>query len=75
MKKRVSLLIAFVILLCLVGWTSYGQQGKSQTLWEYKVIGHGTATGEQELNELGAQGWELVGIANDGLRFYLKRKK
>jgi hypothetical protein len=75
MKKRVSLLIAFVILLCLVGWASYGQQGKSQTVWEYKFTGRATATGEQELNDLGAQGWELVSVDNDGTRFYLKRKK
>lgn len=75
MKRGVSLLVALVVLLCLVGWAGYAQQSKSQPAWEYKVIGHGTFTGEQELNGLGLQGWELVSVANDGVTFYLKRRK
>jgi hypothetical protein len=47
--------------------------------WEYKVISGTTEAdplaAERELNALGKDGWELVGIVNvaDDLRFYLKR--
>ena len=47
--------------------------------WEYKIIG-GTAatdslTAERELNALGKDGWELVGIVNvaNDVQLYLKR--
>jgi len=75
MKRGVLLLVALAVLLCLAGWAGHAQQRKSQPAWEYKVIGHGSATGEQELNELGLQGWELVSVARDGQIYYLKRKK
>jgi hypothetical protein len=38
--------------------------------FEYKVVG---SPSEEELNELGAQGWELS--STDGHRFILKRPK
>jgi hypothetical protein len=42
--------------------------------WEYKVLVQ-TAISEQELNALGAAGWELVGIVPlpETTRFYFKR--
>ena len=75
MNRKVALLITLVALLCLAGWTGYGQQSRQRDKWEYKIAGHGTETGEQELNELGAQGWELTSVSQDGGRFYLKRKR
>jgi Domain of unknown function (DUF4177) len=75
MKRGVVLLIAMTVLLCVVGWAGLAQERKTQPAWEYKVIGHGTASGEKELNEFGQQGWELVSVTNDGVTYYLKRKK
>ena len=52
----------------------YEKQG-----WEYKVISKDAAADagvtEGELNALGQDGWELVGVfqTSGGLQFYLKR--
>jgi hypothetical protein len=52
----------------------YEKQG-----WEYKIIVKKPADEElpteQELNKLGASGWELVGVVrlSDKVQFYLKR--
>lgn len=47
--------------------------------WEYKTEHHGTMS-EKKLNELGAEGWELVAIGrepslNSHQTFYFKRQK
>ena len=82
-KLRVTLLS--VALLCLVGWTVYGQvpaqrTGPARQIWEYRVIETQflesyTAAGEvqQLLNQGGAEGWELLRI--DDKRYYFKRPK
>jgi hypothetical protein len=47
--------------------------------WEYKVVVRNAAEkdllSERELNELGARGWELVGVAalSGKAQFYFKR--
>jgi Domain of unknown function (DUF4177) len=50
-------------------------------VWEYKLLTK-PMTGEEvpsekELNELGAAGWELVGVTTvrDAVRFYFKRPR
>ena len=77
MKKAYGF-IALVAVLVLFTWTGFGQKKNQRTVtWEYKLTGR-ASTGEQELNKLGAQGWELVAVNNDerdGLTFYLKRAK
>jgi hypothetical protein len=88
MKSKVYLLSAVVLLLCLVGWTSYGQKQKSgRDAWEYTVVRANDSSGaEATLNALGAQGWELVSVAEVGttgethvrmgsVTYYLKRRK
>ena len=56
------------------------------TKWEYKIhvvrmSGESAEQNEQELNELGASGWEVVavlpgsGSGNDQPRAFLKRQK
>jgi hypothetical protein len=47
--------------------------------WQYKYVTrdrfHEQALGEDELNTLGSQGWELVGLFSDAcvLHYYFKR--
>jgi hypothetical protein len=49
------------------------------TVWEYKLLvrtrGQDELPSEEEMNALGAQGWELAGIANQQklVHFYFKR--
>jgi hypothetical protein len=68
MKNQWILLIAlFVALAFLVGFSATRQR------WEYQETCSETA-----LNELGANGWELVSVTNqtnDAKCFYLKRAK
>jgi len=45
--------------------------------WEYKVLNGGLS--EDELNKLGAEGWELIAVTGTGtqyyeIRTYLKRR-
>ena len=46
-----------------------------EPVWEYKAVTRKAPPEEAELNALGAQGWELVGVASEGgaLHFYFKR--
>jgi hypothetical protein len=47
--------------------------------WEYReVVCEGAALlGEEDLNKMGEEGWELVGVAPTGtqVRFYFKRER
>lgn len=68
MKKRSwwTMILVLVALLCLAGWTS-GANTSSKTSWEYKVISiysstPNPATNVQQLNNAGAEGWELIAI-------------
>jgi hypothetical protein len=76
----IAILMA-IVFLSLFGWSMRGQ-GSSKTVWEYKYVKVGDNNlAEKQLNELGAQGWELVtvvprmseGINYDGGVYYLKR--
>jgi predicted negative regulator of RcsB-dependent stress response len=68
MKKGLLLSLVIITLLCVAGWTSYGQKStQPQVAYEYQVLSDPTETGSMEegrnkLNELGAQGWQLVSI-------------
>jgi len=86
MKKSIFLGLVLIALLCIVGWTSYGQRGtQSPATYEYQVLYDPTETGSMDegikkLNELGAQGWDLVGINYEkGItapaKLYFKRLK
>ncbi len=81
MKKIVGLAVIVVALLCAFGWNGYGQRKPTKPTWEYKTLGDQDLS-DQNLNELGAQGWELVSVTAYGdLRTghsqtaYLKRAK
>jgi hypothetical protein len=67
MKTKINLLIATVALLCLVGWTIYGQKPTPAKAWEYHVTGFNNwLEASRKLNELGNQGWELVSVTEVG---------
>jgi len=79
MKQVIRLLLTLVVFasLCLVGWTENRQRASAssaKTSWEYIIRGGLT---EQQLNELGAQGWELVAVSqsNSSFGMYFKRAK
>jgi hypothetical protein len=69
MKNRPVLLIALLVIVAFAaGFSAAGRQR-----WEYQEICSGAV-----LNELGANGWELVSVTNqtnDVKCFYLKRSK
>jgi len=62
MKTKLSLILATVALLFVVGWNGYGQKQSSSTQrWEYMtVLAQNSYLDDKKLNELGEQGWELV---------------
>ena len=65
MKKRLYLLLILVSFVCLAAWTAHAQlqRSSSQQTWEYQEIQLSpTTVATPELNRLGAQGWELVGV-------------
>jgi hypothetical protein len=84
--KRYALPLGLVIaLLCLAGWTVHARrQSTPRVMWEYKIIeAHDNHSAEKQLNQLGAQGWEVVGIVpvmNEGRSYgggvyHLKRAR
>jgi hypothetical protein len=54
---------------------------KEKIVWEYKLLSRNLskeeAPGEEELNRLGKEGWELAGVFTDSpfVHFYFKRLK
>ncbi len=84
MRTKVYLTVVVFALLCVVGWTAYGQrQGGGRAEWEYKSVSVQSAKFYEEsdgtLNEMGRQGWELVAAINRDDRgrveFVFKRVK
>ncbi|MGB9178533.1 MAG: hypothetical protein WCB68_04735 [Pyrinomonadaceae bacterium] len=80
------LIAAVVALFCLEGWKGYAQRDDSQkssrTVWEYKTIRGNKALRDDELDAMGAQGWELAlydpalrGSGSDKGTFYFKRPR
>ena len=66
MKVKVLSFLCGVALMCVAGWTNYGQkQDTARPVYEYKVVvvPHSSMS-EQMLNELGAQGWELTSVSS-----------
>jgi hypothetical protein len=87
MKRKAYLALAMILMLGVLVWTVSGQRQRTaaQTEWEYKIVYVPGARhmSEMKLNELGAQGWELVAflqLNQEGMtigagNFYLKRQK
>lgn len=75
-RKNLSFILMALVILSLIGWTVYGQKQATpaKVTWEYKVV---SETEKISLNELGAQGWELVTVEMGGAQevYYFKRMK
>lgn len=77
MKSKTNWAIVVLALgfMIIAGWTVYGQkQSAPRTVWEYKVV---SETDKLSLNDMGAQGWELVTVEMGGAQevYYFKRVK
>ena len=75
LKPYLFLILAAVAFISLSGWAGYGQkQSPPRAAWEYKIVNE---SDKVSLNELGAQGWELVTVEMGGAQevYYFKRAK
>lgn len=59
MRKTLLITLALVAVLFLAGWTF-----QTRVHWEYKVVNSNKGTPPKELNDLGAEGWELIAVRN-----------
>jgi hypothetical protein len=83
MKTKYPWLLALILMLCFLGLTIHGQKQTTKATWEYRSLFSTSADPAYVLNDLGAQGWELVAIDvatsdRNGLKgttYYLKRMK
>ena len=82
MRNKLTITLLMVVLVSFIAWNGHGQTDNTgKVTYEYQVIYDPTETSGQEeglkkLNELGRQGWEIVGTskaANAHPRLYLKR--
>ena len=71
-KTIVALLVAILLSLC-ISRNSSEASNEADTTYEYKVL---TMVDVKQLNDAGAQGWELVSVTpiqNGPTYLYLKR--
>ncbi len=75
-NRKLFAVVISLALTILIGWTVYGQKPTPlpKIAWEYKVV---SETDKISLNDLGAQGWELVTVEMGGAQevYYFKRMK
>lgn len=61
LRSHWVLVLAVVILVGLAGWGGGKAQSSARVNWEYKILTrYGGAADAGQLNQLGAEGWELV---------------
>jgi hypothetical protein len=81
-KFNLPLLVLVCVLCAVIGWTVRAQKpgvsaatpAPARASWEYKIV---SESDKVALNDLGAQGWELVAVTNGGAEevYYFKRAK
>lgn len=75
-KTNLTVLLLALTVLVIAAWTVYAQKPVAPTrvTWEYKVV---SETDKVSLNDMGAQGWELVTVEMGGAQevYYFKRVK
>jgi hypothetical protein len=86
MRKQLrQMSIVVITAFCLTGWTVSGQKQNRRIqrppvhapiiAWEYRTTG---SISQEEMNKLGAEGWELAGVIApniDNIGFIFKRRK
>jgi len=75
MKKYTLLVFGVIMLFGVLGWTVYAQtRSRPKAVWEYRLI---VAPTTGQVNELGAEGWEMVSFSvyADNQYIYFKREK
>ena len=89
MKNKLGIYAGLIIVMSLLAWAGHASAQKTNTnndqkVWEYKVGVaqiNGAPSVQDQLNELGAEGWELVAVENistpapPSAVYYLKRLK
>jgi len=87
MKSKLGFSAVLLLFLSLLGWAEHARAQKTNNdskVWEYKVGAAsvvGTPSIQDQLNQLGAEGWELVAVENVSTTtpptavYYLKRAK
>ena len=76
-KNKLYLSLLMVVLLALVAWTTRAQgqsTNPARQAWEYKIIDD-QANMTRIMNQLGADGWELVTISPSHNSYLFKRTK
>jgi hypothetical protein len=89
MKNKLGIYVGLLIFVGLLAWAGHVSAQKTninndRKVWEYKVGVaqiNGVPSVQDQLNELGAEGWELVAVENistpapPSAVYYLKRAK
>ena len=75
MKNKFYLSLAVGLLFCLFGWAGHVRAQRSseqRQTWEYKLLIPVVAgpSLEAQMNQLGAEGWELVAVKRDNPPHY-----
>jgi hypothetical protein len=76
-KNKLYLSLIMLVLLALVAWTTRAQGQSSnpaRQAWQYKIIDD-QPNMTQVMNQLGADGWELVTISPSHNTYVFKRVK
>ena len=92
MKNRLGLLALLLFSILLLAWSGHARPQKTDNarqVWEYKALtanlyvipSANTPSALEQLNQFGADGWELVAVENVGVPaapsavYYFKRLK
>ncbi|HKS30194.1 MAG TPA: hypothetical protein VJS44_20385 [Pyrinomonadaceae bacterium] len=79
-SRQLLLLLLIATLLGLTGWTVHAQRqaaaaaSTARPVWEYRIV---SESEKIKLNDLGAEGWELVAVEMSGAEevYFFKRAK
>lgn len=66
MRQKLFLVMSASLLIGAIAWSGFGQKtGTERDHWQYQIIEYINADEtSKKLNNLGFQGWELVGVSN-----------